>query len=387
MLKKFAKVRRVLVMANVLAMLNLNIVFANESVAKEPDVNALSAILVDADTGRVLWGKDENEPLPMASTTKIMTAIVVIENCNLNEEVVVSKNAIKAPQVKMNLEAGEVISVEQLLYALLMQSSNDAAVALAEYVSGDVDKFCQLMTDRARDIGCRDTIFETPNGLDKGEHHSTAADLAIIGAYAIKNKEFMRISNTNNITYKTNKKTYNITNKNQLLSSYDGGIGIKTGFTGKAGHCFVGAAKRGDITFISVVLASGWGSAGKTRKWTDTNKILNYGFDNYKKYSIMGENTNINVANAKVDKVTLEYEAPIELLLTEEEKKLVRFEANLPTYIEAPVRTGQAIGEGTVYIGDSIVANLDLVATEDIQRHCLSYSYEKIIGQWFRVLC
>ena len=354
---------------------------------KEPDVNALSAVLIDADTGRVLWGKNENEPMAMASTTKIMTAIVTLENADINEKVTVSKNATLAPQVKMNLQEGEELTLEQLLYALLMQSSNDAAVAIAEKVGGSVENFCAMMNKKAKELGCKDTEFVTPNGHDKGNHHSTAYDMAIIGAYAIRNEEFIRISNTKNISFTSNKKHYSIVNKNQLLNSYEGAIGIKTGFTGKAGHCFVGAAKRGDVTLVSVVLASGWGTAGKANKWTDTREILNYGFDNYKKYSIIGDKVDICVDKAKVSKTTLKYENSIELLMKESERDSITFKNNLPEMIEAPVRKGEKIGTGEVYLGDLKVGRINLIATESIEKHSLGNSFDKIIKEWLKFVC
>lgn len=354
---------------------------------KEPDVNALSAVLIDADTGRVLWGKNENDPMAMASTTKIMTAIVTLENADINEKVTVSKNATLAPQVKMNLQEGEELTLEQLLYALLMQSSNDAAVAIAEKVGGSVENFCAMMNKKAKELGCKDTEFVTPNGLDKGNHHSTAYDMAIIGAYAIRNEEFIRISNTKNISFTSNKKNYSIVNKNQLLNSYEGAIGIKTGFTGKAGHCFVGAAKRGDVTLVSVVLASGWGTAGKANKWTDTREILNYGFDNYKKYSIIGDKVDICVDKAKVSKTKLKYENSIKLLMKESEKNTVNFKNNVPEMIEAPVRKGEKIGTGEVYLGDLKVGQVNLIATESIEKHSLGNSFDKIIKEWLKFVC
>ncbi len=353
----------------------------------EPEVNALSAVLIDADTGRVLWGKNENEPMAMASTTKIMTAIVTLENADISEKVTVSKNATLAPPVKMYLKEGEELTLEQLLYALLMQSSNDAAVAIAEKVGGSVENFCAMMNEKAKELGCRDTEFVTPNGLDKGNHHSTAYDMAIIGAYAIKNDEFIRISNTRNISFTTNMKSYSIVNKNQLLDSYEGAIGIKTGFTGKAGHCFVGAAKRGDVTLVSVVLASGWGTAGKANKWSDTKEILNYGFDNYKKYSIIGDKVDICVDKAKVSKTTLKYENSIELLMKESERNTVSFKNNIPEMIEAPVRKGEKIGTSEVYLGDLKVGSINLIATESIEKHSLGNSFDKIIKEWLKFVC
>lgn len=354
---------------------------------KTPEVNALSAVLIDADTGRVLWGKKENEPMAMASTTKIMTAIVTLENADINEMVTVSKNAVLAPPVKMHLQVGEKLTLEQLLYALLMQSSNDAAVAIAEKVGGSVENFCSMMNKKAKELGCLDTEFVTPNGLDKGNHHSTAHDMALIGAYAIKNEEFIRISNTKNISFTSNKKSYSIVNKNQLLNSYEGAIGIKTGFTGKAGHCFVGAAKRNGITLISVVLASGWGSAGKARKWSDTREILNYGFDNYKKYSIIGDNVEVCVDKAKVNKTILEYDKCIELIMKDSEAESIKFKNNVPEIIEAPIKAGQKIGSGEIYIGDKKIGEVDIVASEDIEKHSLGNSFNKIIKDWIELVC
>ena len=142
--------------------------------AEEPKVNAISAVIVDGDTGRILWGKNENKPMAMASTTKIMTALVALENSDIKKETTVSKNATLASPVKMHLSVGEKMTIEQLLYAMMLQSYNDSAVAVAEAVGGSVEKFCTMMNEKAKEIGCSDTVFETPNGLDKGNHHSTA---------------------------------------------------------------------------------------------------------------------------------------------------------------------------------------------------------------------
>lgn len=353
----------------------------------KPQVNALSAVLIDGDTGRILWGKNEDVPMAMASTTKIMTAIVTLENADISRKTTISKNATLAPPVKMYLQQGEVLTLEQLLYALLMQSSNDAAVAIAEDVGGNVENFCKMMNKKAKELGCIDTEFVTPNGLDKGNHHSTAYDMALIGAYAIKNSEFIKISNTKNISFSSNKKSYSIVNKNQLLNSYNGAIGIKTGFTGKAGHCFVGAAKRGNVTLVSVVLASGWGTAGKAKKWSDTVKILNYGFDNYKKYSIIGDNIDVCVDKAKVNKTVLKYKNSVELLLNENEKNEIMFKNNVPPIIEAPIYKNSKIGIGEVYIGNYKAAEIDIIASENISKHSLGNSFNKIIEDWIKLIC
>ncbi len=365
------------------------IIFSVNCLAAEntPEVNAISAALIDADTGRVLWGKNEDKPMAMASTTKIMTAIIALENGNLKDIVTVGKNPPLAPPVKMHLQKGEEMTLEQLMYALLMQSSNDAAVAIAEHIGGSVEGFCAMMNGKAKELGCKDTVFETPNGLDKGNHHSTAEDMALIGAYAIKNEDFVRISNTRSISFKSNKKSYSITNKNRLLDSYEGAVGIKTGFTGKAGHCFVGAARRGDVTLVSVVLASGWGSAGKSRKWSDTREILNFGFENYKKYSIMGDDIVINVDKAETDTTGLKYKNSIEILMDEEEKNSITCKNELPDRITAPVYEGDVIGKGSIFIGDNKVGEVDIVACEDVERLGIIKSFGKVMEGWIMSVC
>ncbi len=353
----------------------------------KPEVNAISAVLMDVDTGRVLWGKNESRPMAMASTTKIMTAIVALENSDLKDTVTVGEAPPLAPPVKMYLQKGEEMTLEQLMYALLMQSSNDAAVAIAEHIGGSVEGFCAMMNKKAKELGCRDTVFETPNGLDKGDHHSTAEDMARIGAYAIKNEEFIRLSNTRNISFRSNKKSYSITNKNRFLDSYEGAVGIKTGFTGKAGHCFVGAAKRGDVALVSVVLASGWGSAGKARKWSDTKEILDYGFDNYKKYSIMNKDVVINVDKSEVESTRSRFKNSIELLMTEAEKNSVTCKYNIPDKVTAPLYAGDVLGKGYVFIGDQKVGEVDMIACEDVKRISLGGSFGKVLEGWILSLC
>lgn len=355
---------------------------------EEPKVNAISAVLVDGDTGRILWGKNEKKPMAMASTTKIMTALTAIENGNINQKTTVSKNASLAPPVKMHLKVGEKATVEQLLYAMMLQSYNDAAVAVAEAVGGSTENFCKIMNEKAKAIGCTDTYFETPNGLDKGNHHSTAEDMSKIGVYALKNQKLMSIMNTREYNFGTNKTVYSFVNKDRLLSEYDGAIGMKTGFTGKAGHCFVGAANRDDITLVSVVLASGWGTAGKNKKWTDTKELLNYGFNNYKKYSIIkgNEKMSIPLEKAKKKSLTLKYSEAAELLLSENEKNNIKIENNLPEKITAPINYGDTVGEGKIYAGDTFIKTVKIVAGDNAEEFTFKSNFEKLLKQWIKLM-
>ncbi len=247
-------------------------VYAAEEI-ETPNVEAHGACLMDAKSGRVLWGKNEKAPLAMASTTKIMTAILALESGKKEETVTVSERAAFAPKVKMGLSPGEKLRLYDLMQALMLESSNDAAVAIAEHIGGSVENFCAQMTAKAKIIGARDTVFETPNGLDAGEHHSTAYDMALITRYALGVPGFLDLTNTPEASFKSDGRKYSVTNKNRLLHEYTGANGVKTGYTGRAGHCFVGAARRGDMQLISVVLGSGWGDKGRSQKWIDT-KIM-----------------------------------------------------------------------------------------------------------------
>ena len=356
--------------------------------AEEPKVNAISAVVVDGDTGRILWGKNENKPMAMASTTKIMTALVALENSDITKETTVSKNATLASPVKMHLAVGEKLTIEQLLYAMMLQSYNDSAVAVAEAVGGSVEKFCTMMNEKAKEIGCSDTVFETPNGLDKGNHHSTAEDMSKIGVYALKNQNLMKIMNTRDYTFKSSKTTYSFVNKDRLLSEYEGAIGMKTGFTGKAGHCFVGAANRGDITLVSVVLASGWGTAGKSRKWIDTKALLNYGFNNYKKYSIINgsEKMNISIDKAEKEIAELKYEDSVDLLLSENEKANLKIENELPQNITAPINYGDSVGIGKIYTGNTLLKTVKIISAENIEKIGVEYNLKKLINQWLKLV-
>jgi len=352
---------------------------------KDIEVEATGAILIDELSGRVLWEKNGFDPLAMASTTKIMTLIVALENADLSDMVKISSKAASQPRVKMNLSAGEEIKLEYLLYALMLQSFNDSAVAIAEHVGGNVESFCKMMTDKAKQIGAYDTIFETPSGLDKGEHHSTAYDMAIIARYAMTNPEFIRITNTKSAEVTSNKKTYSLINKNRLLYEMPGAKGVKTGFTNKAGHCFVGAVERDGMGFISVVLGSGWGG-NRHQKWIDTKKILNHGFEHFKYYPIVTEpdtGETIAVERSRQPELGLVFDTTLHLPLSAYEHSTLRIEVEAPTTVKAPVTAGQQLGVAKIYIDNALEHELPVLAASDAKRHDLKTSIEKILNAWF----
>lgn len=363
------------------------IVFAEDTIA-QPTINAQASILMDYETGRILWGKNIDEPLAMASTTKIMTAIVAIENASLDEIVTVSKNAASAPRVKMYLKENEEIKLEYLLYALMLQSSNDAAVAIAEHISGNVDIFCNLMTEKAKELGAKDTVFKTPNGLDSEDHHSTAYDLAVITRYALSNETFKKIIGTRNISFKSNLSSYDVVNKNRLLSEYGGAIGVKTGYTGKAGHCFVGAATIDGMTVISVVLASGWGSTGREQKWIDTKEILNYAFNNFKNEQVISiEDCQevVEIRKGSQEYVQLTYEKEVVAPLKEDEKDKIEILYEYESIVDAPIYQNQKLGVAKIYIGDELLAEVNLLAKEGVAKNDFKAYFEKILKNWLNI--
>ena len=255
----------------------------------ESELYARSACLMDADSGRVLYSKNSEQKLPMASTTKIMTCILALEDGRMDDLVTVSAYAASQPKVHMGAKTGEQFYLQDLLYALMLNSDNDAAVMIAEQVGGSVEGFAEKMNLKARELGCDDTYFITPNGLDaenkNGIHSTTAKDLARILRYCImespKKAEFLAITQMPAYTFWNYSKTqiYQCTNHNAFLGMMDGALTGKTGFTGNAGYCFVGALKNENKKLISCVLACGW-PPNKGYKWNDTLSLMKYG-ENY----------------------------------------------------------------------------------------------------------
>lgn len=363
--------------------------FYTTAFAEEPKVAAFGAVLMDAETGRVLWGKNEHDPLAMASTTKIMTAVMALESGRMEETATVSKKAAAAPKVKMNLTAGEKVRLGDLMLALMLESSNDAAVAIAEHLSGSVEEFCAEMTQKAREIGALNTVFETPNGLDAGDHHSTAYDLAVITRYALGVDGFIELTNTRHANFSSDKRGYSFNNRNRLLNEYSGANGVKTGFTNKAGHCFVGAAKRDDMQLISVVLASGWGEQGKAQKWIDTKSVLNHGFENFEFVTVLEEMDvagEILVTRSRTPAVEYAFTETVRVPLGNHEKDNLYVEIYTPPTIKAPIKAGDTMGSARIFIGTDFYSEVMLTATADAARHDLKTSLEKILNVYFSLV-
>lgn len=248
-----------------------------------PSINARHSVIIDRKTNLVLFGKNENEKCKMASTTKIMTAIIVLENCtDLNQVITISKKAAGTGGSRLGLSKDDKISIINLLYGLLMVSGNDAAVALSEFISGDINSFSDLMNKKAIDLGLNSTHFTSPHGLDQEDHFTTAYELALITNYALKNKVFSQIVNTKTYTIFINENSKTLNNTNELLGYLDGIYGVKTGFTNGANRCLVTSCKRGDLDIICVVL----GCDTKKNRTLDSIKLINYVFNNFSIFNI-----------------------------------------------------------------------------------------------------
>ena len=291
----------------------------------------------------------------------------------------------------MDLKEGEQWKVGDLLSAMMLRSYNDAAVALAEHISGDVESFCKEMTEKAREIGAEDTVFGSPNGLDSHlddtEHHSTAYDMALIGAYAMENDRFREIIMQPEIYISDmdGKHDCSITNTDRFLQEYSGAIGVKTGYTNKAGHCFVGAAERDGVLLISCVLGSGWGETGKRKKWTDTRELMDYGFETFRPYEVLKEGVDfgaVKVLDSPTDAVGTVVAEGYTALFSEEEVESLRMEADLPREVKAPVKKGEKLGTGALFLGDEKLAEMDLLAKKDIAAYTFSQRLKQIAENW-----
>lgn len=346
-------------------------------------LNSLAALLMDGENNRVLYEINGYDQMSMASTTKIMTCIIALENGKLDDVVTVSSYAASMPDVKLNIRPGDQYYLKDLLYSLMLQSHNDVAVAIAEHIGGSVSGFATMMNDKARSLDCNNTNFVTPNGLDAEGHYTTAKDLALISSYAIKNKDFIEITNTSSYQFKELKKgtSYSVSNKNKFLYMMDGAIGIKTGFTGKAGYCFVGAIKKSDRTLISVVLGCGW-PPSKTLKWTDTKRLMTYGIENYEKKQIFEsiKLAPIYVKNGQTSAIGLSIEGDIKLLLRNDEK--IRIEYDIPELLLAPIKAGQQVGTVNYYIDKNLYDEIPILTAEESKRIDYRFCFDRILRLW-----
>ncbi len=343
-----------------------------------PVVKSKGAVLIEQESKRILYGKEEKTPLPMASTTKVMTCIVALEKGNLDDLVTVSSRAASAPPVKLHLKVGEKQRLGDLLYSLMLESHNDTAIAVAEHIGGSVEDFCEMMNQKAYELGATTTSFQTPNGLDAPKHYTSPYDLALIGAYALQNPEFVKIVTTENIAIPTTavegSKPHSLQNKNRFLYTYPNATGMKTGFTSKAGHCFIGSAKQEDMQLVGVALGAGWGDKGKTQKYQDVITLMNYGFKHYKKVKVLEPTTHyeeIKVKKGIVKQVPLECTETLIIPLLQEEKENLTLKKVVPRELVAPLKKGQKVGEIEIRCNEVLLGKADLKIQEAVRKATL----------------
>ncbi|MCD8248441.1 MAG: D-alanyl-D-alanine carboxypeptidase [Lachnospiraceae bacterium] len=356
----------------------------------EPDnLYARAAVLMDADTGRILFEKNGEEKLPMASTTKIMTLLITLENADLEEIIEVSAYAASMPDVQLGLCEGERYRLLDLCYSLMLESHNDTAVAIAEHVGGSMEGFASLMNQKARDLGCYHTYFITPNGLDaedeNGVHSTTAEDLARIMRCCMENETFLTITQTASWSFSdiSGTRSFTVNNKNAFLNMMEGALTGKTGFTNGAGYCYVGALERDEKRLIAVVLACGWPN-NKTWKWSDTTRLMNYGLNEFENITV-GEDSltpdPLPVTNGQDSEVNIHVEISQDRLLLCEEDRF-SMKVLLPDSLEAPVYKGECIGSVLYSVNGEILDLFPIVAEEDVPVIDFRWRLEQVVSLW-----
>lgn len=391
-------------------------------------LHALSAVLIDGASGRILYGKDADTFRPMASTTKIMTCILALENGNLSDICTVSAEAASQPQVHLGVRTGQQFYLKDLLYSLMLESHNDAAVIIAEHIGGSVEIFAEMMNQKARDLGCMDTCFVTPNGLDATftapdgttrTHGTTAADLARIMRYCIrespKREEFLEVTRTANYSFTdtSGKSCHSCVNHNALLSMMDGALSGKTGFTGGAGYSYVGAIEDEERIFVLALLGCGW-PPHKTWKWADARTLFRYGKENYHYRDVYQEpelspipvRNGIPAEHRNPDQEKSETLAEHRIPAVEEdtavaelttgiaaeeqhwnlllsEKEQVTQQVRVPDYLDAPVEAGQIVGSVDYMLDGETIRTDPLYVVYTVKRKNFRYFVCRIINCFF----
>ena len=332
--------------------------------AQALSLSAQSAVLIDARDGRVLYEKDADTPRPMASTTKIMTAVVALESCDVNEIIEIADEAVGVEGSSIYLQKGERMTLLELLYALLLQSANDAAVAIAVGVGGSVGNFADMMNEKAMSLGLTSTHFENPNGLDADGHVTTARELALLTAYALKNPTFAEIV----ATYKRKISGPDgavrlVVNHNKLLNMYDGCVGVKTGFTKKSGRCLVSAACRESLTLVAVTLSA-------PDDWRDHTAMLDYGYENYCCEILCDEGGFIEtlpVVGGAQDSLLCVNCDYVAATLPRDHGEIT-VDVQLPQMIYAPVSAGDIVGHVTYKCDGKVIGETDIKAAYNIEQ-------------------
>lgn len=344
--------------------------------------SAQAYLLMDASTGSVILSKNENEKLPMASTTKIMTALLTLEQTDLDTYFEVDAEAIRVEGSSMGLTEGDQVSLRALAGGMLLSSGNDAANAAAVRISGSIPAFSEVMNRRAEEIGMKNTHFVTPSGLHDEEHYSTAYDMALLAREALKNDSFRELcsSRKTKLTFGDPPFDRWLSNHNRLLSYYDGCIGVKTGFTKTAGRCLVSAAERDGVTLICVTL-------NDPNDWTDHANLFDYGFSLIKEVKLTPDTDGmkLDVVGGEANQVTVSAPEEVSVSFLGEEKK-IESKVLIRQFCYAPIEQGDVVGKICYQSGDTVLAEVPLTAGESIERRVteVELSFTDRIKAWFR---
>ena len=361
-----------------------NIIETSNNIDNLSSINSRSYIVLDRKSGSTIVGKNENQKRKMASTTKIMTALIVLENSKLDTLVEVSKKSAGTGGSRLGLKAGDKITIHDLLYGLMLCSGNDTAVCLAESVSGNLENFSKLMNKKAKELNLNNTNFVTPHGRDNDDHYTTAYELATLSNYALNNPIFAKIVNTKTTTVYINGYPKAISNTNELLGSLSGVYGIKTGFTNGANRCLVTACKRNDMDIICIVL----GADTKKFRTQDSIKLIEYTFKNFEYFNLKDyiekEFTNWKNRNSKnfyINKgvsqnIDIKYDTLDKEILPLKKQDIyqIRISISSDFNLEAPVYNGTIIGKISVLNNDTIICNTDIICVSEIKRKTI-YNY------------
>ena len=349
------------------------------NISDEPVINSRAAIVFDRNSKCILYSKNADIKKAMASTTKIMTSIIVLENCeDLNRTVTITQKAAGTGGSRLGLKKDDKITIYDLLYGLMLRSGNDAAVALAIEIGGSIEGFADLMNAKAKELGLANTHFVTPHGLDNNEHYTTAYELAVLTDYSLKNEDFAKIVGTKNYTITVNGSPKQLNNTNELLGVLNGVVGVKTGFTNNAGRCLVTETKRGDMDIITVVL----GADTKKYRTKDSIELIEYTFSNFTKVNIQEKaeeefeswkaiNLNrINLIKSKQSKINLklsEFEK-VNVPIRKDKIDSIEYCINAISEIEAPIEQNRKIGTLTIKLDGEILESIDIICSEKVER-------------------
>ena len=373
--------------------INVNeVIETSKNVENTPNINSQVALIYDRTGKRILFEKNGKKQFKMASTTKIMTATVVLENAKLDDVVTIENKAAWTGGSRLGLKKDDKITVHDLLYGLLLVSGNDAAVALAIHVGGSVEGFAEMMNNKAKELGLTNTHFVTPHGLDEDEHYTTAEELAKMADYAMEIPKFKEIVNTKTYTVRINNNPKTLTNTNELLGSLSGVYGIKTGFTNGAGRCLVTGCKRGNLDIITVVL----GADTKKIRTSDSIKLIEYAFKNFQLVDVEEKvlqqfeewnriNSNRIIINkCKNSNIKLELDEinNKKMAIKNTDLDNITIEINAIYYFEAPIEKNQIIGTAKVKLGEEVIEVLNIRNINKIEKKQVEDYIMEFLANW-----